>query len=393
MTINDKTKPKLLKQVSDLLRVRHYSYKTEQTYLAWIRQFIRFNKLQHPASLPPTAISEFLTHLAVERHLAPSTQNQALNALVFLYREVLSIDIENLPGIKWAEKREHIPVVFSRDEVIAILNHLGGIQKLIAALLYGSGLRLQEALRLRIKDLDFDRNQIAIWDSKSKKDRLVMLPEPIKLPLREHFRKIRVIWQRDGRENIPGVFLPNALDRKYPNAGKMWKWFWVFPSHKLSVDPRSGVIRRHHLYEDIMQNAMAATLRELNISKTGTCHTFRHSFATHLLEDGTDIRTLQTLLGHKDIRTTMIYTHTARQGPTGTKSPLEKVLFKIDGIADTPLAVHSCESAPLVSPLLPNVGGAGAIGETPLNAEFEYKTPGLVERFLRLLGLRNRSRE
>ena len=208
--------------------------------------------------------------------MAPATQNQALNALVFLYREVLQIDTAGLPGIQWAEKRVHVPVVFSRGEVTRILSHLPGIQKIIGALLYGCGLRLTEALRLRVKDLDFDRSQIAIWDSKSMKDRLVMFPEPIKLPLREHLDQIHQIWVDDRNGAVPGVYVPNALETKYPNAGKSWKWFWLFPSARLSIDPHSKITRRHHLFEDIMQESMRRALRDLGINKTASCHTFRH---------------------------------------------------------------------------------------------------------------------
>jgi len=230
-------KPKLLDQVRNLLRTRHYSYQTEKHYIAWIKRYIYFHDKQHPANLDPSAISQFLTHLAVSGKVAPATQNQALNALVFLYREVLGVNTKELPGIEWAKPRERIPTVFTRYEVAAILGRVSGHQRLIAALLYGCGLRLAEVLRLRRKDIDFDHNQIAIWDSKSDKDRLVMLPQVLKQPLQDHLRTIRPLWELDRSQAVPGVYLPDALCRKYPKAGEQWKWFWIFPSAKLSTDP------------------------------------------------------------------------------------------------------------------------------------------------------------
>lgn len=322
-------KPKLLEQVRNLMRLRHYSYVTEKTYVAWIRRYLFFHKLTHPTVIGASGIVPFLTHLAVERTVAPATQNQALNALVFLYREVLRIDPGELSNIKWAAPRERIPVVLSRDEVARILAALPATQKLIGSLLYGAGLRLAECLRLRVKDIDFNRSQIAIWDSKSMKDRLVMLPKPLIPPLTEHLSNVRRIHDQDRVNNVPGVYMPSALDKKYPNASTSWKWFWIFPSLQISTDPRSGITRRHHLYETIMQSALCRALIDLKIQKHATCHTFRHSFATHLLEDGTDIRTIQTLMGHKDIKTTMIYTHVVNCGPTATKSPLELVWAKV----------------------------------------------------------------
>jgi len=322
--------PRLLDRTRELMRRRHYALVTERAYVYWIKRYIYFHNKRHPAGLPPASISQFLTHLAVKRKVAPATQNQALNALVFLYREVLEVETEDLPGIEWAKPRTRIPVVFTRNEVSRILKKLSGNQQLIGGLLYGCGLRLIEVLRLRRKDIDFDRRQIAVWDSKSKKDRLVMLPEPLHEPLLTHLRNIRPLWESDRAGKVPGVALPTALERKYPQAGLQWKWFWLFPSARLSADPRSKLVRRHHLYPDILQGALSKALKELNIDKHATSHTFRHSFATHLLEDGTDIRTIQSLLGHKDVRTTMIYTHVARTGPTGTKSPLESVFSNFD---------------------------------------------------------------
>lgn len=313
------------------LRTLHYAYATEKHYLGWIRRFIiHFNK-RHPLELGPEAVGQYLTHLAVQRHVAPATQNQALNALVFLYREVLGVSLDAIPGIEWAEKRARIPVVFSRGEVAEILGGLRGSQKLIASVLYGAGLRLAECLRLRVKDLDFERRQICIWDSKSNRDRLVMLPGPLIEPLRAQLQKAHLLHVSDRERKIPGVMLPDALARKYPSAGSAWKWFWVFPSAKLSIDPRSGITRRHHLHESIMQGALSEALRHCGICKHATCHTFRHSFATHLLEDGADIRTIQTLLGHKDLKTTMIYTHVTQRGHTATESPLQQVWGKVSG--------------------------------------------------------------
>jgi integron integrase len=337
--------PKLLDQVRALLRTRHYSHATERHYIGWIRRFILHFDKRHPAELGTKAIGEYLTHLAVDRHVSPTTQNQALNALVFLYREVLKTSIDNIPGIEWAKKRERVPVVFSREEVTNILSALTRSQKLIASLLYGSGLRLAEALRLRVKDIDFERKQIAVWDSKSPKDRLVMLPEPLIEPLKAHLTKARELHDRDRLANVPGVEMPSALERKYPSASTSWKWFWVFPSAKLSQDPRSKIVRRHHLHDSIMQGSLASTLRQLNIEKHATCHTFRHSFATHLLESGTDIRTIQTLLGHKDLKTTMIYTHVINRGPAGTRSPLELVWGQTSHAETRPLPMTSSANA------------------------------------------------
>lgn len=321
----NKPKQKLLDQVRSLLRTKHYSYATEKHYVAWIRRFILHFGKRHPLELGPSAIGEYLSYLAIQRDVSPSTQNQALNALVFLYREVLNIDISEISGIEWAKRRERIPVVFTREEVVQVLSILNHTQRMIASLLYGSGLRLKECLRLRIKDFDFERKQIAIWDSKSNRDRLVMLPEALVTPLSEQLDHSRAVHERDRREDVPGVALPGALERKYPNAGKTFRWFWMFPSIKLSTDPRSGVTRRHHIHDSIMQGSLSTALERCRINKHASCHTFRHSFATHLLESGADIRTIQTLLGHKDLKTTMIYTHVAQRGHTATESPLQRV--------------------------------------------------------------------
>jgi integron integrase len=338
-------RPKLLQRVTELLRTRHYSYSTEKTYLGWIRRFILHFEKRHPLELGPSAIGDYLTYLAVQRKVSASTQNQALNSLVFLYREVLGVELAEIPGIEWARARERVPVVFTREEVTDLLGSLRQTQRLLASLLYGSGLRLTECLRLRVKDLDFARGQIAIWDSKSNRDRSVMLPEPLQTPLKNHLDTIRAIFEEDRALKIPGVEMPHALERKYPNAGISWGWFWVFPSAKLSIDPRSGIQRRHHLHHSIMQGALASAMKRLGIIKHATCHTFRHSFATHLLESGTDIRTIQTLLGHQDLKTTMIYTHVACRGHTATNSPLEAVWSEVTPTAaPIPSNVLSVES-------------------------------------------------
>lgn len=339
-------KPKLLEQVRQLLRRRHYSYATERTYINWIRRFILFYGKRHPSKLGPEAIERFLSYLAIEGKVAPATQIQALNALVFLYREVLGSDVGVMTGIEWARRRERIPVVFSREEVAQILAVLPERQRLIASLLYGCGLRLNECLRLRVKDIDFTRSQIAIWDSKSNKDRLVMLPVSIRAELTAHLAKTRDLYHEDRSANVAGVYMPTALEAKYPDASKSWKWYWVFPSMNLARDPRTGILRRHHLYPTILQHSLKKVLQELRIEKHATCHTFRHSFATHLLEAGTDIRTIQTLLGHKDLETTMVYTHVVGRGPTATKSPLEDLRMPTNAevrvpVIETPVRVSA----------------------------------------------------
>ncbi|MBX7145539.1 MAG: integron integrase [Oligoflexia bacterium] len=334
------------------MRRLHYSYVTEKTYIGWIKRYILFHNKRHPSELGNDAVQDFLTDLAVNRNVAPATQNQALNALVFLYREFLGRSLDELNGIQWARKKEHIPVVLTRREIALILKELPQTQRLVASLLYGSGLRLAECLRLRIKDIDFERGQIAIWDSKSPKDRLVMLPKPLYEPLQKQLALAQKYYSIDRASHAPGVALPHAIERKYPSAAVSWKWFWLFPSHRLSRDPRTGVFRRHHLYESIMQDSLARVLQATKIEKQANCHTFRHSFATHLLENGTDIRTIQTLLGHRNLKTTMIYTHVMKQGPTGTRSPLDAVWNA--ACEEGPSAAFNCRATAHSNPIEPS---------------------------------------
>jgi len=333
----------LLAQTRILLRTRHYSYTTEKVYITWIKRFIAHFERQHPRELGPEAIGKYLSHLAITAQVAPATQSQALNALVFLYREVLGIQLGDIPNIRWAKTRERIPIVLTRDEVAKILGQLNGTRKLVGSLLYGSGLRLAECLRLRAKDVDFSRGQISIWDSKSNKDRLVILPECLHEPLQEQLDQSKKIYLQDRSENLPGIALPGALARKYPAAATSWKWHWIFPSPRLSKDPRSATIRRHHLHSSIMHGTIKEALENSKIYKHATCHTFRHSFATHLLESGADIRTVQELLGHKDLKTTMIYTHVLQSGPTGTKSLLEDVWSR--ALKETPSRFETSDPA------------------------------------------------
>ncbi len=314
--------PKLLDEVRTAVRLRHLSWHTEKVYVRWIERFVRFHDMRHPRSLGPDAIRAFLAYLATERSVAGSTQNQALCALLFLYRDVLKIDIEYVDNIERAKKPARLPVVFTRDEVRAVLTQLQDVHALIARLLYGSGLRLMEALRLRIKDLDFARRQIIVRQGKGRKDRRTVFPDLLCELLHEHLAGVRKLHQKDLADGFGTVYLPDALAQKYPGAPREWMWQWVFPSTRRSVDPRSGVRRRHHRSPSSVQKAVKRAVEAAGVTKPGSCHTFRHSFATHLLEAGCDIRTIQDLLGHKDVKTTMIYTHVTGRG-AGVKSPLD----------------------------------------------------------------------
>ncbi len=315
--------PKLLDQVRYLIRTRHYSIRTEEAYTYWIRHYILFHGKQHPAGLGPDEINAFLSHLAVDRNVTASTQRQAASAILFLYRDVLGKKIDWIDNVEQAKRSLHIPVVFTRIEANDVLQRLEGTRWLMASLLYGCGLRLMECVRLRVKDIDFGYKQIVVRDGKGAKDRVTMLPQPLIDPLRDHLKKVRALHQRDLREGFGRVHLPFALAKKYPNADLEFGWQYVFPAAKRSIDPRSGKQRRHHLSETVLQRAVRQAVRDAGISKPASCHTFRHSFATHLLEAGYDIRTVQELLGHKHVSTTMIYTHVLNRGGKGVRSPLE----------------------------------------------------------------------
>jgi len=318
-------KQKLLDQVRDAVRVRHLSYRTEQAYVDWIRKFILFHSKRHPNEMDETYVSEFLTYLAVKKKVAASTQNQALSAILFLYRDVLKKELGWLNDVERAKRPARLPVVFSKQEVKDILLRLEGAKWLMTNLLYGSGLRLMECIRLRVKDLDFDYEQIVVRDGKGQKDRVTMLPDSLKEPLKRHFEKVKALHEADLKAGFGRVYLPFALKRKYPNADRDWGWQYVFPATKRSQDPRSGIAMRHHIDESVLQRAVKAAIRFAGITKHGSCHTFRHSFATHLLEDGYDIRTVQELLGHKDVSTTMIYTHVLNKGGKAVRSPLDTI--------------------------------------------------------------------
>ncbi len=318
------SQPKLLDQLRDAIRVRHYSIRTEQAYVQWARRFILFHNKRHPNEMGAAEIGAFLTDLASSQNVAPATQNQALNALVFLYKEVLGRDPGEIEGVVRAKKPERLPVVLTQAEVTAVLDQLEGRCWLMASLLYGAGLRLMDCLRLRVKDIDFDRREIRVRDGKGRKDRVTMLPERVVAPLKRHLVEVRTIHARDLGHGCGRVYLPDALERKHPAAAAEWGWQYVFPADTLSIDPRSKVMRRHHLHEGLLQRAVKEAVRAAGIVKPATCHTFRHSFATHLLEANYDIRTVQELLGHKDVRTTMIYTHVLNRGGSGVRSPLDR---------------------------------------------------------------------
>lgn len=315
--------PRLLDQVREVIRLKHYSLRTEQAYIHWIKRFILFHDKRHPRKMGSDEITRFLTALAVQRNVAAATQNQALNAILFLYREVLKIELPWMDKIERAKKPARLPVVYSRDEVRRLLAQLEGTTWLMVSLIYGAGLRLSECLRLRVKDVDFHYRQLLIRDAKGQKDRVTMLPESLTEPLRTHLVRVRERHEQDLREGFGRVELPHALARKYPSADREWGWQYVFPAAKRSHDPRSGVERRHHVLEDVLQRAVRKAIRNARIVKPGNVHTLRHSFATHLLEGGHDIRTVQELLGHSDVSTTMIYTHVLQKGGRGARSPLD----------------------------------------------------------------------
>lgn len=306
-----------------LARLRHLSYRTEQTYWDWIKRFILFCDKRHPRDLGAEEVGAFLTHLAVNRGVAASTQTQALNALVFLYRELLEIDLGKLPEVARPRRKKKMPVVLSREEVQRLLAALDGTWSLMARLLYGSGLRLMECVRLRIKDVDFDRGLITVQEAKGGRGRVTMLPAAVLGELKAHVERVRSLHETDRREKVAGIDLPGALAAKYPGAAKSWAWFWLFPARSLSRDPRSGVERRHHVLEDNLQRAVRKTARDAGIAKPVGPHVLRHCFATHLLEAGYDIRTVQELLGHKDVATTQIYLHVLNKPGLGVRSPLD----------------------------------------------------------------------
>jgi len=317
--------PRLLDQVRGKIRLKHYSLRTEQAYVDWIKRFIRHFGKRHPRDLGAADVEAFLTHLAVVGRVAASTQNQDKSALLFLYREVLGAELPWLDNVQQAKAPRRLPVVLTRDEIHAVLSRLSGTHWLVASLLYGTGMRLMECLRLRVKDIDFSRSEILVRDGKGFKDRVTMLPATVARPLQEQLCGVRALHERDLADGGGEVFLPYALARKYPRAGREWGWQYVFPSGQVSTDPRDGCIRRHHLQDQAVQRALKEAVYGAGVVKPATPHTLRHSFATHLLEGGYDIRTVQELLGHSDVKTTMIYTHVLNRGGRGVVSPIDRM--------------------------------------------------------------------
>jgi len=322
---SNKEKWRILEErMREALRLRRRSLSTEKTYLIWLRSFMAFVGQKQPDRLEGRDLQDFLSHLAVEKKVSSSTQNQALNAIVFLYRHVLDKNIDQELSAVRAKQRRHLPVVLTIREIQNILDHLSGTLKLMAMVIYGGGLRLQECLQLRVKDVDIEQNTIIVRSGKGDKDRRTVLLEAIKDDFIKHISEIRSLYDQDRREGTAGVWLPGALEKKYPNAGKEWGWFWLFPSKSLSIDPRSNIVRRHHVHPALLQKAFKVAVGKAGITKQASLHTLRHSFATHLLETGYDIRTIQELLGHRNLQTTMIYTHVASKNILGVRSPLDK---------------------------------------------------------------------
>jgi integron integrase len=319
----EKRPKKLLVQVREALRLKHYSLRTEESYLTWIKRYILFHHKRHPKDMGPDEIEAFLTHLAVDQKVAASTQNQALSALLFLYRVTLKQPVDvPLHAIR-AHTPKRLPTVLTKEESLKVIGWLSGTAQLMAQLLYGSGLRLMECARLRVTDLDFAQRQLVVRDGKGMEDRVTMLADSLILPLETHVRQVKQLHTRDLAQGYGSVYLPYALERKYPYSGRDWVWQYVFPSNRLSKDPRTGIVRRHHASESSLQKAVKEAARLAGLNKRVSCHTFRHSFATHLLQQGYDIRTVQELLGHKDVKTTMIYTHVLNRGGLAVRSPLD----------------------------------------------------------------------
>nr|WP_310737697.1 integron integrase [Mitsuaria sp. WAJ17] len=314
---------RLLDQLRERIRFLHYSLRTEEAYVYWCRAFIRFHRLQHPKDLGAEAVEAFLSWLADERRVASSTHRQALSALLFLYGKVLGVNLPWMQEIGRPRSQRRIPVVLTREELGRVFAMMQGEHALLAQLLYGTGLRIAEALQLRVKDLDFSHRALIVRHGKGGKDRVLMLPEALQIPLKVQLQRAHVLWSADQAAGKGGVEMPDALERKYPRAGASWAWFWVFPQDHHSVDPRSGVVRRHHLYDQTFQRAFKRAIQGADIHKPATPHTLRHSFATHLLQDGYDIRTVQDLLGHADVATTMIYTHVLKVGGGAVRSPMD----------------------------------------------------------------------
>ena len=318
-------KPKLLDQLREAIRVRHYSIRTEEAYVQWVKRYIYFHDKRHPKELNARHVAAFLSDLAIERKVAASTQNQALCALVFLYRHVLEKELGQFEGVVFAKRHRKVPEVFTREEVAKVLSLLSGVSWLMAALMYGTGLRLMECVRLRVADLDFGNRRLVVRDGKGGKDRITMLPMQLVKPLEKHLTETNRVFREDLDAGRCNVYLPYALARKYPLAHKAWEWQYVFPSTQFSIDPRTGIERRHHVHRYSVQRAIRIAVSKAGIHKHASSHTLRHSFATHLIEDGYDIRTVQELLGHKDVRTTQIYTHVLGNGGMGVSSPFDKL--------------------------------------------------------------------
>jgi integron integrase len=316
----------LVPVIADLcaaLQARHYSRRTEQAYSHWVTRFLHFHQGRHPVEMAEADINRFLTHLAVTEQVSSSTQNQALAAFLFFYHHVIGRNVGDLGEVIRARKPERLPVVMTREEVKAVLANLAGEKRLMASLMYGAGLRLMECLRLRVQDIDFSRNEVLVRDGKGAKDRITMLPESLNAPLQAHLKKVKAIHEKDLADGWGRVLLPDALDRKYPNAPKDWRWQWVFPQETRWKNTKTGEEGRHHVHETILQRTVKDAVRRAGVVKHAGCHTFRHSFATHLLETGYDIRTIQELLGHKDVSTTMMYTHVLNKGGHGVRSPID----------------------------------------------------------------------